>query len=150
MRFGEPVANAAVTVTDAAGNTFDLRTGPDGTYRLEGSPDRVIALGEVTVTARVNNTTLSSMTTVEGSAPVQSNLAQPKSDGWRPLATQPKSPPGKPDPAPTPAPTTVPTAPLAYTGTSGQTLAATAIALVMIGFGFVVIAQTRYEEEVDL
>ena len=48
---GEPLADATVTMVDAAGITYTVTTGPDGAYRFESSPGRPVASGDVSITA---------------------------------------------------------------------------------------------------
>ncbi len=52
---GRPVGNAKVTVTDSAGNTFEVTTAADGSFVLEGSATAPLAKGVATVRGTAAN-----------------------------------------------------------------------------------------------
>lgn len=72
---GNPLGGLDITITDSAGNTFELTTEADGSYELVSKADAVVSPGVATVTAVLaGGVTLSEVVTVVGGVSVERNL----------------------------------------------------------------------------
>ncbi len=83
---GAPIANAELTVMDAEGNLFTTTTAADGSYFVEGSAANTLALGEATVTAVVNGTTVMRSVAVAGAQVASVDLEAPPVSSSGPAA----------------------------------------------------------------
>ncbi|MDW3179073.1 MAG: hypothetical protein R8J94_16895 [Acidimicrobiia bacterium] len=72
---GNPLGGLEITITDSAGNTFELTTESDGSYELVSKADAVVSPGVATVTAVLSGGgLLSEVVTVVGGVTVERNL----------------------------------------------------------------------------
>lgn len=113
---GRPIANARVTFTDSAGNTFTAVTDMNGNYRFEGSANTPIIAGAATISATTpDGRTITSSVDVSGAISIK-DLA----------ATSASTPTGR----------GVPDS-LAFTGSDGSSTMW--IAFLTIGFGLTMV-----------